>query len=139
MSEACIMETNLPLLILYYCWQQKDSTRYPLSLKGLCELKQDCAEYGTREISNWLCKTYCPPTKTLLSTYDVKTVKLWYKYTYELPTQVQYAQNTIVKLTTEEIHHLAIDSLCDNTLVFNTTTRSWNVYDKKQGQWCTTN
>jgi len=134
--SSTVKNASLPLYILYYVWQQGDTTRYSLTLKGVADLKPSLDEYGLREIVNWQLP-FPPPTDAILTSYDDALVKSWYNNTYELPAQVSQAQSAIrdVSFTSDQIASMATDDLADNTLVFNTTSKQWMAFDKPSNTW----
>ena len=132
MSQTTTQNAYLPLYILYYCWQQGDRTRYPLTLKGVCELRAQLDEYGLRQITNWQL-SFQAPTESDFEMYEYDKVKLWYRAAYELPEKVR--QTSIPRLTQIDMGTIEWDELPDDTLVFNTSRKGWEVLSRADGGW----
>lgn len=114
------LNANFQQAVLYYVFQQGDTTLYATDLSNLCTMTTDGSGY--LEVLDWIASvSYAVPSNTTLQGYTVAQVVNYYNQYYNWPTAIRNINaQTFLQLTTSELNTVQVDSSFTGYLAFST-------------------
>lgn len=111
--------------ILYYCYQQGDTTVYETNLSNVCNIAYDGS--GNIQISNWLIIGYGAPSTPTILAYTLSDVLAFYNAYYVYPVSIEESQPFIT--TTAILATIRTTASMVGYIIFDTTAnifKTWN-------------